>query len=49
MLLFAPMNKLEHVWRNSWKYLSHGILYEQRRLAIKTSKFNINIVVVNIM
>lgn len=32
ILLSASMNQHEHVWRNSWIYLSDGILYEQRRL-----------------
>ncbi|XP_058741129.1 uncharacterized protein LOC131613479 [Vicia villosa] len=33
MLLSASINRLEHVWRNTWRYLSDGILYEQRLLS----------------
>ncbi|XP_058749840.1 uncharacterized protein LOC131622824 [Vicia villosa] len=33
MLLSSSMNRPEHVWRLTWKYLSDGILYDQRLLA----------------
>ncbi|CAK8568144.1 unnamed protein product [Lathyrus sativus] len=33
MLLSALMNRPDHVWRNSWRYLSDDIIYEQRRLS----------------
>ena len=33
MLLSSSMNRPSHVWRKTWKYLSDGILYEQRMLA----------------
>ncbi|XP_058726063.1 ATP-dependent DNA helicase PIF1-like [Vicia villosa] len=33
MLLSSSMNRPAHVWRKSWKYLSDGILYEQRLVA----------------
>ncbi|XP_058766249.1 uncharacterized protein LOC131639816 [Vicia villosa] len=32
MLLSASMNRPDHVWRNTWIYLSDGILYKQRTL-----------------
>ncbi|KAI5415948.1 hypothetical protein KIW84_041111 [Lathyrus oleraceus] len=32
MLLSSSMNILEHVWSNTWQYLSDGILYEKRVL-----------------
>ncbi|XP_058726583.1 uncharacterized protein LOC131597942 [Vicia villosa] len=33
MLLSSSMNRPEHVWRLTWRYLSDGILYDQRLLA----------------
>lgn len=30
MLLSESMDRPDHVWRNSWKELSDGILFEQR-------------------
>ncbi|XP_058766740.1 uncharacterized protein LOC131640353 [Vicia villosa] len=33
MLLSGSMNRPEHVWRKTWRYLSDGILYDQRLLA----------------
>ncbi|XP_058767228.1 uncharacterized protein LOC131640871 [Vicia villosa] len=33
MLLSASMNRPEHVWRKTWRYLSDGILYDLRLLA----------------
>ncbi|XP_058742338.1 uncharacterized protein LOC131614807 [Vicia villosa] len=33
MLLSSSMSRPAHVWRKSWKYLSDGILYEQRLVA----------------
>ncbi|XP_058747934.1 uncharacterized protein LOC131620787 [Vicia villosa] len=33
MLMSSSMNRPEHVWRLTWKYLSDGILYDQRLLA----------------
>lgn len=33
MLLSASINRPEHVWKNSSKYLSDVILYEQRKFS----------------
>ena len=33
MLLSVLMNRPDHVWRNTWIYLSDGILFEQRNLS----------------
>ncbi|KAF1872520.1 hypothetical protein Lal_00016822 [Lupinus albus] len=33
MLLSTSMNKPDHVWEETWKWLYDGILYNQRNIA----------------
>ena len=41
MLISASMNRPEHVWRNTWRLLADGILYDQRRLSNNTGTVTI--------
>ncbi|XP_058741213.1 uncharacterized protein LOC131613572 [Vicia villosa] len=41
MLLSSSMNRPAHVWRKTWKYLSDGILYEQRLVAARNQELTL--------
>lgn len=44
-MLSASMNRPHHVWRNTWRHLSNGILFKQRVLSNNTGNTNYHYIV----